>query len=315
VYLHLSGLITVGTVFLFFHYTEMLRNPIAQITQQIQDLQNATASIGRIEELFALESRLPDTDNQPLPAGPLDVDFDHVTFGYADHDPVLRDVSFRLQPGTVLGLLGRTGSGKTTITRLLFRLYDVREGAVRLGGVDVRSTSHQRLRDHIGMVTQDVQLFQATVRDNLTFFDPSVSDERILGVVDTLGLGSWIQRLPRGLDTPLTAGGKGLSAGEAQLLAFIRIFLKDPGLVILDEPSSRLDPATERLIHRAWSRLLQNRTGILIAHRLSTVRQVDEIMIIEDGQVRERGRRDTLEQDPDSRFYELLQTGLELDVP
>src|SRR5581483_5887822 len=161
-----------------------------------------------------------------------------------------------------------------------------------------------------GIVTQDVQLFQASVRDNLTLFDPSIPDARIIEVLDDLGMGEWLRSLPDGLDTELGSGA-GLSAGEAQLLAFARVFLRDPGLVILDEASSRLDPATERLIERAVDRLLADRTGIIIAHRLATVLRADDILILEDGRIREYGPRETLRHDPASRFAELLRTGME----
>jgi ABC-type multidrug transport system fused ATPase/permease subunit len=208
----------------------------------------------------------------------------------------------------VLGLLGRTGSGKTTIARLLFRLYDPTEGAVRLGGVDVRAPRLAELRRRVGVVSQDVQLFHATVRDNVTFFDPSVPDDRIVAVLDEVGLGPWLRRQPRGLEAELRGAG-GLSAGEAQLLAFARVFLKDPGLVVLDEASSRLDPATERLLERAVDRLLAGRTAIVIAHRLATVARADRVLILEAGRVAEAGARAALAADPASRFARLLRVG------
>jgi ABC-type multidrug transport system fused ATPase/permease subunit len=161
------------------------------------------------------------------------------------------------------------------------------------------------------MVTQDVQLFHATVRENLTFFDQSIPDERMLAVLEDLELLPWYCSLPSGLDTVLAAGGGGLSAGEAQVLAFTRVFLHDPGLVILDEASSRLDPASERLIERAVDRLLFNRTGIIIAHRLATVLRADDILILEDGRIREYGELEALRNNPHSRFAELLRTGME----
>ena len=167
------------------------------------------------------------------------------------------------------------------------------------------------------MVTQDVQLIAATVRDNLTLFNnydpnrPTIDDGHILGALETLGLDDWYRGLPDGLDTVLESGGKGLSAGEAQLLAFTRVFLRDPQLVVLDEASSRLDPGTEQLLERAIDRLLASRTGIIIAHRLRTVQRADDILILEDGRVVEFGPRAALAADPASRFYRLLQTGLE----
>jgi ABC-type multidrug transport system fused ATPase/permease subunit len=228
---------------------------------------------------------------------------------------VLTDITFTLPPGRVLGLLGRTGSGKSTLTKLLFRFYDPVSGAIRLGdgegcAYDIRDARQAQLRQCIGLVTQEVQLFHATVRDNLTLFDDTIADEQILQVIDELGLGNWFAALPAGLATRLE-GNSGLSAGEAQLLAFARVFLANPGLVILDEASSRLDPATEQLIEQAIDRLLAGRTGIIIAHRLATVQRADEIMILEDGHICEYGSRLALAHNPRSRFYHLLQTGLE----
>jgi ABC-type multidrug transport system fused ATPase/permease subunit len=225
-------------------------------------------------------------------------------------DAVLHDISLHIAAGRTLGILGRTGSGKTTLTRLLFRLYDVTGGAIRIGGADIRDLRLDSLRERVGMVTQEVQLFHATVRENLTFFDTSIPDERILAALKDLELMAWYQALPDGLDTVLAAGG-GLSAGEAQVLAFTRVFLRDPGLVIMDEASSRLDPATERLVERAIDRLLADRTGIIIAHRLATVMRADDILILEDGRIREYGEREALRNESRSRFAELLRTGME----
>ena len=312
VYLFQINAITIGTVYLVFHYTNMLMQPINRITQQMEGLQRAAASIGRIGELMSISSKIEEGGDLPLSSGSLSVEFQDVSFAYVDDEVVLQDLSFSLQPGKVLGLLGRTGSGKTTITRLLFRLYDPQKGTIRLGDRNIRRANLFDLRHHIGMVTQDVQLFHASVRDNLTFFEGNISDEEIFEAIRELGLGEWYSSLPNGLDTKLASGGGGLSAGEAQLLAFTRIFLlKDPGLVILDEASSRLDPATEQLIERAVDKLLEDRSAIIIAHRLGTVQRADEIMILEDGQVLEHGRRERLAQDTSSHFHGLLQTGLE----
>jgi ABC-type multidrug transport system fused ATPase/permease subunit len=325
-----NGTMTLGTVYLIFFYTDALLRPVIQITRQIEDFQKAGAGIVRVRQLASFQSTLAD-GTQQLPGGPLAVEFDHVTFGYEDETPqspvgnqqlaadnslpatdtVLHDITVRIAAGRTLGILGRTGSGKTTLTRLLFRLYDVNGGAIRLGGTDIRDLQLASLRQRVGMVTQEVQLFHATVRENLTFFDTSISDEQILAVLEELELLAWYRALPDGLDTVLAAGGGGLSAGEAQVLAFTRVFLREPGLVILDEASSRLDPATERLLERAVDRLLANRTGIIIAHRLATVLRADDILILENGQIREYGARQALQSDATSRFAELLRNGME----
>jgi ATP-binding cassette subfamily B protein len=205
------------------------------------------------------------------------------------------------------------------LSKLLFRFYDPTVGAIYLGSpaamFDLRQLRRADLRGRIGMVTQDVQLFHASVRDNLTLFDPSIADERILAVLGEVGLMEWLRGLPQGLDSQLSGDDSNLSAGEAQLLAFTRVFLTDPGLVILDEASSRLDPATEQRIETALNRLLAgaygSRTCIIIAHRLATVQRADEIMILDEGHLLEYGKRSALAADPTSRFAHLLQTGLE----
>ena len=322
VFLYTRGEASLGTAYLITYYVGMLSDPLQSIRGQAEDLQQASANIQRINELFNLRPQVDDPphENGGLPRGPLAVSFQEVSFQYDDHQNgskgaqdqrnALTEVSFEIQPGRVLGILGRTGSGKSTLTRLLFRLYDPDRGSVRLAGVDLRAMQLDELRQRVAMVTQDVQLFQATVRDNLTFFNRLIPDERLEQVLRQLRLWDWAQSLPRGLDTPL-AGGQSLSAGEAQLLAFARVFLKDPGLVILDEASSRLDPATETLMERAVDRLFAERTGVIIAHRLKTVQRADDILILENGCVVEYGPRLALMSDSASRFYRLLQTGLE----
>ncbi|RJQ04067.1 MAG: ABC transporter ATP-binding protein [Bacillota bacterium] len=311
-HLYGRGEITIGTAYLIFNYTELIRRPLEQIRTQMQDLQKAAASISRVRGLFDIRSRVKDGPGDHIPRGALDVTFDSASFTYEEDDePVLHDLSFHLEAGRTLGLLGRTGSGKTTLARLLFRLYDPTEGDVRLGGVSLRAATLADLRSRVGMVTQEVQLFHATVRDNLTFFDSTVPDERILEVLEDLGLGPWCRSLSAGLNTEIASGASGLSAGEAQLLAFARLFLADPGLVVLDEASSRLDPATERLLERAVDKVLEGRTGIIIAHRLATVHRADEILILDNGRVLEHGDRKRLAADPKSHFCHLLEVGLE----
>lgn len=306
-----EGALTLGTVYLIFRYADMLRQPTEQIRKEVQELQQADASMGRIEALLREVPQVTDGPGDALPPGPLGVELDNVSFGYATGVPVLRDVAVSLAPGRVLGVAGRTGSGKTTLTRLLPRFYDPDAGVVRLGGVDVRSVRIAAVRSRIGLVTQEVHLFDASVRDNLTLFDDTVPDHKIRDVLEELGLSPWLRSLPAGLDTMLRAGGAGLSAGQAQVLACARILLRDPDVVILDEPSSRLDPATERLVHAALGRLLDGRTGIIVAHRLSTFAYADDILVLDDGRVLEYGPRLALAADPDSRFAGLLRLAAE----
>jgi ATP-binding cassette subfamily B protein len=287
----------------------MLRLPLERLSRQMNSFQQATGGIVRVRELLATRARVADGPGAPFPQGALSVELDRVSFAYGA-EPVLRGVSCRVAPGEVLGLLGRTGSGKSTVSRLLFRLHDPTEGAVRLGGTDLRQARLDDLRRRVGLVTQDVQLFQGTLRDNVALFDRAVADARLGEVFAELGLDGWVRALPSGLDTPLGAGGRGLSAGESQLVALARVFLKDPGLVVLDEASSRLDPQTERLIERAVTRLLAGRTGVVIAHRLTTVQRADRVLILDDGRVAELGRPADLARDPASRFARLLRAGI-----
>ncbi|MCA9953636.1 MAG: ABC transporter ATP-binding protein [Anaerolineales bacterium] len=337
--LFLREQITIGSLFLLVAYVRLMESPIKYIRRQISDMQKAVASIGRINEFLRLAPEVKEVVTAQLPAGATAVSFQNVSFAYKDQlsvngnrslvngnqspipslqsQNVLHDVTFELEAGKVLGLLGRTGSGKTTLTRLLFRLYDVDAGCIALDDTDLRHVSLTDVRQHIGMVTQDVQLFAATVRDNLTLFrrydptKPPIPDADIEEALHTLGLGDWLTSLPDGLNTELKTGGQGLSAGQAQLLAFTRVFLRNPQLVILDEASSRLDPATEQLLERAIDTLLYGRTAIIIAHRLRTVQRADDILILENGRIQEHGSRLQLLNDPNSRFAHLLQTGLE----
>ena len=307
-WLFLNDHITIGTVFLIVHYTNMLLQPMQRFTQELNDLQKSIASVIRILDLLQSEPKVVDGRGVQFLKGALPVRFDGVSFSYNPGEPVLQDISFDLAPGRVMGLIGRTGSGKTTLSRLLFRLYDPEEGRVLLGGHDIRGARIAELRARIGVVTQDVRLFEGTVRDNLTLLDPRISDDRLIDLIDDLGLGSWFRSLHQGLDSVLRSEGAGLSAGEAQLLAFARVFLRNPSVVILDEASSRIDPGTELLIDQAVARLVEDRTLIVIAHRLSTLDRCDEIMIMERGRIVEHGARSRLAEDPNTRFHKLLKT-------
>ncbi|MBG9687410.1 ABC transporter ATP-binding protein [Bacillus mycoides] len=309
-YLLTNDLISIGVLFLMFYYMDIIRSPLEQVTLQMEDLQKANASIQRIQELMSMDSSIKDEGKAQLSNGNVSVEFKDVTFGYKNESKALNNLSFKLRPGKKLGILGRTGSGKTTITRLLLRLHDVNSGNIIIGNHDIRDISLVELRKHVSVVTQDVRLFGASVRDNITMFDSSVPDDKIIDALEEIGLGDWIHSLSNGLDTELASNDNGLSAGQAQLLAFARVFLKDPKLVILDEASSRLDVSTEKIIDKAIKKLLKDRTAIIIAHRLKTIQQVDEIMVIENGHIIEYGEREKLEEDEDSRFAQLQKADL-----
>ena len=303
--------ITLGTVFLLFQYTQVLRRPLEVLASQLQEVQRAGAGAARIGRLLAETPALSASGTTPLPGGPLalalhDVDFAYDAAAVDAGRRVLSSVSLDLAAGETVGLVGRTGSGKTTLARLALRLVDPTAGRVTLGGVDVREVDPAELRRRVAVVTQDVQLLAAPVRDNLTVLGSAPADDaRLRTVLDEVGLGPWLAALPDGLDTVL-APPHGLSAGEAQLLGLARAFLRDPGLVVLDEASSRADPATAARLEVALDRLLAGRTTLVIAHRLRAVERADRIVVLEAGRVVEQGDRATLAADAASRFHRLL---------
>lgn len=305
-YLWSTNAITIGTAYLIFHYTNLLAQPIERIREELEQLQQVEASIHRIHELRNTQPGLKDQGQAILSQGACAVSFRQVYFQYETENRTLQNLNFHLPAGQILGLLGHTGSGKSTIARLLLRLYDPQSGEICLGNCAIAEIPLSELRQRVGLVTQDVQIFQASVRDNLTFFDARIPDSHILETLHELGLALWLRSLPEGLNTQLGSDSSGLSAGQAQLLALVRVFLKNPSLVILDEASSRLDPQTEALIEGAINKLLRNRTGIIIAHRLQTVQRADQILILERGKVIEYGDRRTLADQSDSRFAQLL---------
>ncbi len=308
--LYRDGTLTLGAVYMVMHYAWMVAEPIDRFRQQMQELQRAEASIARVKELFSFSASVQNSTLE-LPRAPygLALSLEKVSFAYEDDVQVLENISLQLESGSVLGLLGRTGSGKTTLARLLFRFYDPQHGTIKIGGHDLKNYQLESLRTGIALVTQDVQLFQASLCDNLTFFDPQISDAKLLEALHTLGLEDWFAALPNGLETPLTADS--LSSGEAQLVALSRAFLRDPKLIILDEASARLDPATESRLETALDKLLENRTAIIIAHRLKTVERATDILILQQGKILEFGKRQALSNNPNSSFAELRRVGLE----
>jgi ATP-binding cassette subfamily B protein len=314
-----QGQVTLGTVLVLFRFVQMVRQPLERIGEQLTEFQKAVAGLRRAARLLATPITLR-PGAEPLPAGPLAVDLDAVSLRYrteaaGDDDTrghlALHDVDLHLAPGTSLGVVGRTGSGKTSLGRLLARFWDPTAGAVRLGEVDLRAADPASLRARVAVVTQEVEVLRATVRDNLTMFGTiagagaGVDDDALATALADVGLGRWLDGLADGLDTELD-GTTRLSGGEAQLLAFARVLLADPGLVVLDEATSRLDPDTEARVAAATRRLREGRTLVVVAHRLATLDEVDEVCVVEDGRVVEHGRRAALAADPASRFAGLL---------
>ena len=302
------GELSIGSLLALVRFSQLVADPLWTVAEQLAEAQKAVAGTRRAARLLGTEVTIVDGPDPLPPEGALAAELHEVTFGYGTGRPVLDGVDLVVPAGSTLGIVGRTGSGKTTVGRLLARLWDTEAGTVSVGGIDVRRVGLGALRTRVAVVTQEVEVFRASVRDNLTLFGAvEVADSAVVDALVDAGLDVWLASLPAGLDTAL-AGSGDLSAGEAQLLAFARVLLTDPGLVILDEASSRLDPASEERLSGATSRLLSGRTAIVIAHRLSTLDTVDAICVLDHGRVVEHGPRQQLADDPSSRYAALVST-------
>jgi ATP-binding cassette subfamily B protein/ATP-binding cassette subfamily C protein len=257
----------------------------------------------RVIDLLDVGPDIHDNGTTLPPTGPLSIEFRDVSYDYGDDQIVLQSVDLAFAAGRSIGIVGRTGSGKTTLSRLVLRLVEATSGSVRLGGVPIADIPVSELRRRVALIPQEVELLSGTVRDNVTLFDETPTDDAVEVALRNAGLGMLADG---GIHRPLGAGGAGLSAGEAQLLALARVWLRDPDIVVLDEATARIDPVTETLLEDAVARLTLGRTTLIIAHRLSTLRHVDEIVVLDHGHVVEHGERADLADDIDSKYRHLL---------
>lgn len=291
----LGGAVTFGTLVAFIEYSRRFFRPLQELAQRYTVMQSAMAAAERIFQLLDTEPAILDPARPaPPPDQHGEVIFDHVGFRYRDDEPVLEDVSFRIGEGETAAVVGWTGAGKSTVIRLLSRLYDVTEGRVLLDGVDVREYDLHTLRRSIGVVLQDPFLFAGTVASNITLDDPSISRERLVQAAAAVQADRFIERLPGGYDEPVTERGGNLSVGQRQLICFARVLAFDPSIVVLDEATASVDPETERLIKAALGRLLEGRTSIIIAHRLATIIGADRILVLHKGRLAEQGTHEEL---------------------
>jgi ATP-binding cassette subfamily B protein len=287
----LGTAVSLGLVVTFLLYVQRFNQPIQQIAVLWTNIQNAIAGAERIFGLLDVKPAIQDATNAvEMPAIRGEVEFDHVTAEYVPGQPVLKNVSFNAKPGQTIAIVGPTGAGKTTIMNLLPRFYDVTDGAVRVDGVDVRTVTAESLRKQIGIVLQDTYLFSASVMDNIRFGRPEASDQDVYAAAKLAHADTFIERLPEKYQTVLGERGSGLSQGQRQLLAIARAALSDPRILVLDEATSSVDTRTERLIQEALVTLLKGRTSFVIAHRLSTIRNADMVLVVNDGEIIERGK-------------------------
>jgi ABC-type multidrug transport system fused ATPase/permease subunit len=304
-----SGTGSIGEAVALLGYVTLLTKPIEEIRGIVQEYQQARGVLSRIDELMQ-PSPIAD-GTRTLPSGPLSVRLDQVSYRYpSSPDWVIRDLSLTIPAGTHVAIIGRTGSGKTTLGRLISRIEHAQHGHITLNDIPIDTINESSLRQTIGVISQESDIFNATLRDNITCFAPDYSDEAIRTALTACGLGDWLASLPAGLDTPIGDGERALSPGEQQLLAVARIAIRQPGLIVLDEASAHVDPANEQRIATALASLTSQRTTLTIAHRLNTVYAADLVIIMADGVIIESGSPQQLAATPDSHFAALLATNL-----
>lgn len=303
-----ADVITVGTAFLLFQFVLLLSRPLEDVVDQLETVQKANGAMVRVIDLLAVRATVVDTGTTSPAPGPLAIDLRGVSFDYGDDEAVLSSIDLAIAAGRSVGVVGRTGSGKTTLSRLVLRLVEATDGTVALGGVPIADIPMTELRRRVALIPQEVELFSGSIRDNVTLFDPGPTDDAVAHALSRAGLAGLAEA---GIHRPLGGAGSGLSAGEAQLLALARVWLREPDLVVLDEATARVDPVTEARLEVAIAELMHGRTTVVIAHRLSTLRHVDEIVVLDHGRLVEHGDRTALVDDDGSRFHHLLELALD----
>jgi ATP-binding cassette subfamily B protein len=290
-----QGALTLGVLVAFFQYGLRFFRPIQDLSEKYNILQGAMAASERIFRLLDTRAHtVSPPETVAFPEGPLDIEFDHVWFAYNDQDWVLRDVSFRIAAGETIAIVGHTGAGKTTLTNLLLRFYDVQRGSIRIGGIDVRNFDLIDLRRQFGVVLQDACLFTGTIDTNIRLGTTGITQARVRRAAEQVNLLDFIKELPDRFDTPVRERGNGFSTGQKQLISFARALAHDPRILILDEATSSVDTETELRVREALTRLVSNRTSLVIAHRLSTIQRADRIIVMHKAQLREMGTHQEL---------------------
>jgi ATP-binding cassette subfamily B protein len=287
--------LSIGALIAFFLYLNRFFAPIQLLVQQYNTFQQGSASILKLRTLFAVQPSTPEaSDAAELPPIHGEITFDHVTFGYDPAKPVVRDIDLEIAAGETVAFVGQTGAGKSTLAKLITRFYDPTEGRVLIDGHDIRHVTIDSLRRQLGVVPQEPFLFAGSLRYNIAFAAPDSSDEEIMDAVHAVGLADVVERMPHGLDTEVHERGQSLSSGERQLIALARAFLAHPRVLVLDEATSNLDLLSETKIEAALDVLLEARTAVLIAHRLTTAMKADRIVVVDDGRIVELGSHDEL---------------------
>ena len=291
----LNGVISIGTLYVFIQYIQNFFEPIQNLAEQFGTLQSALASAEKIFTLLDVEPAIPEDRNPKLlPEVRGRIEFDHVWFAYDNENYILRDVSFTIEPGQKVAFVGATGAGKSSILNLIGRYYDIQKGEIRIDGVNIKELSREQIRAAIGQVQQDVFIFTGDIASNIRLRDESISDEVIRRSAENTNAARFIEKLPHGYQEHVTERGSTFSAGQRQLLSFARTLAYDPTILILDEATANIDTETEQWIQEALEHLMQGRTTIMVAHRLSTIQHADKIIVMHHGKIRESGTHQEL---------------------
>ncbi|MEA2071276.1 MAG: ABC transporter ATP-binding protein [Asgard group archaeon] len=306
-WLVLENLAFSEDIVLFIFLLNMFLYPLMRVAAQISTIQSGFAAMERIFSIIDAEKEITTPDEPKTKKLNGHIVFDHVYQRYEPDEPVLKDINLDIQPGESVAIVGHTGAGKTTIASLLMRFYDINEGSIKIDGVDIREFDLQDLRSQIGLVSQDVFLFSGTVLDNIRYGRPDATIEEVEEVIKIVAAEEFIDALPEGLETELGERGKGLSAGQRQMISFARTLITDPKILVLDEATAAVDAYTESKIQEALDHLLEDRTSIVIAHRLTTVKNSDRIIVLDHGKIVEQGDHETL-MDKEGLYSELYET-------
>ncbi len=290
----LSGTLTVGGLSCFLTYANQYTKPFNEVTGVLTQLQTGIAAAGRVFEVLEAEDETPDSASAPSPGHKGEVNIEDVSFSYTPEKPLIKHFSLNVKSGTHVAVVGPTGCGKTTLINLLMRFYDVNSGRITVDGTDIREMKRDDLRSRCGMVLQDSWLFNGTIMENLRYGNESASDEQVTAAAKAAYAHSFIRRMPNGYSTVISEGGGNLSQGQKQLLCIARAMLTDPEILILDEATSSIDTLTEIRVQKAFAKMMKGRTSFVVAHRLSTIRESDVILVMRDGNIVEQGSHDEL---------------------
>ncbi|WGK63700.1 ABC transporter ATP-binding protein [Croceiramulus getboli] len=302
-----SDIITIGLITAFIQYAQMLFTPLRQIADKFNTLQMGMVAANRVFGILDTDARIEDSGTQTLTDVKGEITFDNVYFGYTSEEQVLHGISFRAAPGETLAIVGATGAGKSTIINLLTRFYEINDGTIAIDGQNIKELTIASLRKEVAVVLQDVFLFADTILNNITLENPQITEAEVQAAAQEIGVDRFIQSLPKGYHYNVKERGAMLSSGQRQLLAFLRAYVSNPSILILDEATSSVDSHSEQLIQNAIAKLTEGRTSIVIAHRLATIKEADRILVMDKGRIVEMGSHDELVQKENGHYRNLYE--------